>query len=88
MLGPAAISASTHTHTHTGSDEVDCVSREEFGRVTAEIDRVDARLQGIKDELDMGQKGIVDILSQLQTDVRDIHSTINNNSKIFVVLLK
>ena len=64
------------------------MSREEFGRVTAEIDRVDARLQGIKDELDMGQKGIVDILSQLQTDVQDIHSTINNNSKIFVVLLK
>ena len=64
------------------------MSREEFGRVTAEIDRVNARLQGIKDELDMGQKGIVDILSQLQTDVRDIHSTINNNSKIFVVSLK
>ena len=64
------------------------MSREEFDRVTAEIDRVDARLQGIKDELDMGQKGIVDILSQLQTDVRDIHSTINNNSKIFVVSLK
>ena len=68
-LGPAAISASTHTHTHTGSEE-DCVSREEF-------DRVNARLQGIKDELDMGQRGIVDMLSLLQHQV----STINNNSK-------
>ena len=62
------------------------MSREEFGRVTAEIDRVDARLQGIKDELDMGQKGIVDILSQLQTDVQNIHSIINNNSKIAFLL--
>ena len=54
VLDPAAISASTHTH--TGSDEVDCVSREEF-------DRVNAKLLGIKDELDLWQKTTIDILT-------------------------
>ena len=59
MLGPAAISASTHTH--TGSDEVDCVSREEF-------DRVNAKLLGIKDELDVWQKTTIDILKKYLLD--------------------
>ena len=37
------------------------MSREEFDRVTAELDRVNAKLLGIKDELDVWQKTTVDL---------------------------
>ena len=64
VLGPAAISANTHTHTHTGSEE-DCVSREEFDR---ELGQVNAKLLGIKDELDVWQKTTVDLFRRYLLD--------------------
>ena len=37
------------------------MSREDFDKVTAELGRVDAKLLGIKDELDMWQKTTADL---------------------------
>ena len=54
MLGPA-ISTSTHMQALRWT-----VSREEFDRMTAELDQVNAKLLGIKDELDVWQKTTVD----------------------------
>ena len=53
MLGPA-ISASTHMQALRRT-----VSREEGDRVTAELDQVNAKLEGIKDELDVGNTQLV-----------------------------